>query len=38
MERLRLWARWRRPLFWRLVTCLWTVARELRPSPEAISS
>ena len=38
MERLRLWARWSRPLFCRLVTCLCTVASELRPSPLAISS
>ena len=33
MERLRLWARWSRPLFCRLVMCLCTVARELRPRP-----
>ena len=38
MERLRLCARCRRPLFCRLVTCLCTVARELRPRPLAISS
>ena len=38
MERLRLCARCSRPLFWRLVMCLCTVASEFRPSPDAISS